>query len=275
MAKYSGGDDFNDTNTMILKFSFLLFVLLIFIFSIYLGVMLVSFILQPRAVTYVINGLHEGGSSITIKQDPNAVDSKPIWRSNNRDHGIEFTWSVWLFVDNVNDKESKDYQCVFTKGGNGNSYSTASNFTPGSSINNGPGIYIDPKTNTLRVLMDIVGNNSNQTGPSYIDIDNFPLKKWFHVAIRLENTLLDVYINGTIAGRLQLPNVPNQNYDDIFVCPNGGFRGRLSNLIYMTYAANVNQIQNLVIAGPNMTSTQSTNSYSANYLSNTWYTTKF
>jgi len=272
MAKYSGGDDFNDTNAMILKFSFLLLVLLIFIFSVYLGVLLVGYLLQPRSVTYVISGINEGGHYQKITQDPNDISSKTIWRSNNRDHGIEFTWSVWLYVDNLSGKKDV-YQCVFNKGGNGTYDPNA--YTPGSAINNAPGVYIDPKTNTLRILMDIIGNNSTQTGPSYVNIDNFPLKKWFHVAIRLENTLLDVYINGTIAGRLQLPNVPNQNYDDIFVCPNGGFSGRISNLVYMSYAANIYQIQNLVAAGPNMTSTQSSNNYSNNYLSNVWYTSKF
>lgn len=278
MAKYSGGDDFNDTNTLIVKFTFLLLILLIFIFSVYLGVMLMSFLTQPRSTTYIVNGINEGGHSNRIPQDPNNASAITIWRSNNRDKGIEFTWNLWLFVDNIaNSSQSNTkttlYQCVFNKGGNGIYNDTS--YTPGSAINNAPGIYINPDTNTLRVLMDIVGNTTTQTGPSFIDIDNFPLKKWFHVAVRLENTLLDVYINGTIAGRLQLPNVPNQNYDDIFVCPNNGFSGRLSNLIYMSYAINVYEIQSLVASGPNMTSTQSKTNYSNNYLSSTWYTTKF
>ena len=36
-----------------------------------------------------------------IRQDPKLDGSKPIYRSNNEDKGIEFTWSSWLKLDQV------------------------------------------------------------------------------------------------------------------------------------------------------------------------------
>ena len=34
-----------------------------------------------------------------------------------------------------------------------------------------------------------------------IELDNIPLNKWINLIVRVENKALDVYVNGTIAGR--------------------------------------------------------------------------
>lgn len=285
MRKYSGGDDFSDANTIIAQFAFLILILIIFIFAIYLGVAFLSYLMQPRSTVYLVYGMANGSAGLTINQDPTDANAITIWRSNNRDKGIEFTWGIWVIINDLASAVTAQqgvWQNIFNKGGNGTyhngsiSGSAYPNTIPGASINNAPGIYLNPKTNTLRIMMDIIGNNTTQVGPSYIDIDNIPFKKWFHIAIRLENTLLDVYINGVISGRIQLPNVPDQNYDNVYICYNGGFNGNISNLMYMTFAANVYQIQNIVNQGPNTTSYSDTSIYSTNdYLSTAWYAAKF
>jgi hypothetical protein len=109
-----------------------------------------------------------------------------------------------------------------------------------------------------------------------ITVTGVPLKKWFHLAIRLQNTVMDIYVNGVISARLQVQDVPKQNYDDVFVGYNGGFQGSLSNLAYYPRALGVFDINNIILQGPNMTQSAQVKSNLGNYsyLSNQWYFNK-
>jgi hypothetical protein len=124
---------------------------------------------------------------------------------------------------------------------------------------------------TLRIAMDDV-NQKN----AVIDVENVPLNKWVHVAYRLQNTILDTYINGSISKRLQMNAAPRQNFYDILVAANGGFAGSLSNLQYFNRALNVFEINNIVMFGPNLSANSQSNIVSAtgnySYLSTSWYT---
>jgi hypothetical protein len=111
-------------------------------------------------------------------------------------------------------------------------------------------------------------------GPTVIDIKNIPFKKWFHVCIRLENKSLDVYINGIISKRHTMISVPKQNYNDINICQNGGFSGKLSNFRYYSYGLSSLQISTLMSGGPTPSTSQAANLSSPNYssfLSNSWF----
>ena len=163
--------------------------------------------------------------------------------------------------------DSNKYQHIFNKGDN--TYNSSTNL---SSINNAPGVYLGPANNNLHIVMDTVnGSDTNKT----IDIDNIPIRKWVHVAIRMQNLVLDVYVNGVVSSRLILNNVPKQNYNDVYICQSGGFAGKLSNLRYLSYAMNVFEINNVVLGGPNLTVTDNTSKSSGyTYLSTSWYTSK-
>ena len=41
----------------------------------------------------------DGDQYMVIEQDPANKKSIPILRSNNENEGIEFTWSVWLMIE--------------------------------------------------------------------------------------------------------------------------------------------------------------------------------
>ena len=115
------------------------------------------------------------------------------------------------------------------------------------SPNNGPGLYLSSKTNSLLAVMntfDIIQETS--------EVTNLPLGKWVHVLLRLEGQYMDVYINGTLAKRKKLAGVPKQNNGSLYVCQNGGFNGYLSNLRYYSYALQPGEIINVVNQGPSL-----------------------
>jgi hypothetical protein len=254
------GNEFMQSNSIVSKFVFLMLVLVVFMVLMNVGIKLIGYFLTPSRSPYIVKGLIGGNSRRIISQDPSKSDSITIYRSNNEDTGMEMTWNVWLKVDGVGTNTQYDH--IFSKGGNG----TASN--TGIMTANAPGLYLDPSLNTLIFKMDGQTSNAGIT----VEIPNIPMKRWFNVSIRLENKVLDIYINGTVAKRAVFDSVPKQNYDDIYVCYNGGFMGSLSNLRYYDSALNVFQINNIVMAGPSMKSGNDPDNPSTfDYLSGMWF----
>ena len=68
----------------------------------------------------------------------------------------------------------------------------------------------------------------------------------------ISQNILDCYINGTLTKRHILTGVPVQNYDDVYLCNNGGFDGYVSNLWYYNYALGTKAINDITVNGPNM-----------------------
>lgn len=262
LSSDSGTKSFLESNSLVSKFAFLLLVLLGFMFLFRVGVSILSYLLKPSESPHLIDGMVDAEQMLVFTQDPSNNDSKTIYRSNNANDGIEFTWSVWIYIDNL-DKNKGQYKHIFSKGNS--ALDPSGLITP----NNAPGLYIAPDTNSLVIMM-----NTYQVINEEIVIPDIPLNKWVNVIIRCENTTLDVYINGTITRSITLMGVPKQNYGDVYVAMNGGFPGNISNLWYYNYALGTAAIQNLIFRGPNTVlvgggSNTLNNKY--NYLSLRWF----
>lgn len=257
----SGFKDFIDSNSLVAKIAFLLLVLFGFVVALRLGISILAYLLSPTGSPHLIDGMVDGKQMIIFPQDPNTSGAKTITRSVNANDGIEFTWSSWVFIDNLQYNAGK-YKHVFHKG-NDQVSTTGLNFP-----NNAPGLYIAPNTNAFVIIMNTYDNINEE-----IIIPDIPMNKWISVIMRCQNKTLDVYINGTIARSVQLAGVPKQNYGDVFLAMNGGFSGYVSNLWYYNYALGTAAIQSIVQNGPNtkMVGSNAMNMKNPNYLSLRWY----
>jgi hypothetical protein len=236
----SGIKDFMNSNSLVARFSFILLIIFIFIILLKLSIGLLSYFFNSvNNSPLLIDGMVDAKQLIVIPQDPNVNDSVTIPRSVNGPNGIEFSWSVWIFINDLK-YLSGQYRHIFHKG-NDSIDSTGLNFP-----NNAPGMYISPNTNELTIIM-----NTYDTINEEILIPGIPINKWVNVILRCKNTLLDVYINGTITKSINLVGVPKQNYGDIYVAMNGGFDGYISDLHYFSYALGTNEISNLSKRGAN------------------------
>jgi len=262
--------DFLSSNTIVAKFAFVILVIIVFLFLLSLGIRLISYTSAPINNPLVSPGLTEGNSLKTVYVNPGVTGSIPILRSNNEKTGLEFTWSVWLLVKGVGTTN----QNVFNKGTKinlNNSTSTPrATSTPTATSSdtadvNCPGLYITPDAELLVVVDSTDGSNAQ------IIIPNIPFNKWFHIIVRAENTILDVYVNGTIAERVISSSVPKQNYYDVEISQNGGFKGQMSNLQYFNSALSVIQINNIMFWGPNFTQSNVPSYNTTDYLSSAWY----
>lgn len=262
-------EGFLNSNGIIAKVVFLIMIVILFVVFFYLSLMIMNYFYSTTTKPMLIDGKISGSNYNVISQNPANSASKTLFRSNNQETGIEFTWSVWLNYAGPNN-DSK-YNPVFIKG------DATQNGVYGS-INNGPGVYFGPgvsdensSSNALYILMDTVTDTAKSN--TIIEIPNLPINTFFHLSIRCQNTFIDVYINGNLVKRQNLGNSPKQNFYDVHVCPHGGFSGELSNLQYFDRSLTVVELNSIVQSGPKLKSiTGSSFSPSAiNVISTSWY----
>jgi len=240
----SGTKEFLESNSLVAKVAFLLLVLVVFIIAVKFSARFMAWVFSYNKSPYLFDGMVDAKTMMVIPQDPNSSGSIPILRSDDQSNGVEFTYSVWMFIDDLV-YQSGQYKHVFHKGNDDINLSTDP--IGMNHPNNGPGLYIAPNTNALVVVMNTFNNIQEK-----VVIDDIPINKWVCVQIRVENHQLDVYINGKLAKRLILKGVPKQNYGDVYVAMNGGFSGYMSELRYFNYGLGTAQIQRIVNNGPNL-----------------------
>jgi len=290
----NASNEFLAANTILAKFLFILLVLIVFMAVLNLGLAFVYYFTSPSTTPYLIYGLLPGSQTTVVSQNPSNGQSLVAYRSNNQSSGVEFTWSVWLQMNtmptgrvaNTGTVTTGNYNNVFVKGTNvfngANGFGTpngGNNPAGVSSVNNGPGLYVISTMDgsnvscLLHFVMDVISPlQNNQYRPFVMDVSNVPINKWVHTAFRLQNKVLDCYINGVLTNRMSFKDyIPKQNYDDVIVCGNAGFPGSLSNLRYYDYALSIFELNSVVYYGPNLNAYNNGAGNSSSYLSHNWY----
>lgn len=274
----SAGKAFLESNSIVAKFAFLILVLLLFMMLLSLGSAILTYVFKPKHDPILIDGMINSKQLMIIPQDPGIKGAKPIYRSDNEREGIEFTWSVWINIDDYSYKQD-EFKHVFHKGNNNVSTNDTGAGQAGINFpNNGPGLYLTPvikdtkKGNTAGLLIIM---NSFARIDERITVGGIPINKWVNIIIRVtKQTQLDVYISGVLVKRHKLAGVPKQNYGDVYASLNGGFSGNTSSLRYFEYALNTSQIQNILNKGPNdkmITGSSMGKKDTNKYLSTRWF----
>ena len=225
--------------------------------------------------TYSVNN-----KTITITQNPIVTNVNQIQVSQNERTGIEFTYSFYLNVDPSTFRQEHGLLHVFHKG-----YSSEYPLLA-------PGVFMRSDTNTMRVYM-----NTFKTWNNYIEVDNFPLSKWVHVAVICKNSSLEIFINGNLSKKMSFDGyAAYQNFQDV-VCfsqrrialtqskiPSvdkqgfnvfGSMKGMLSRLTYFNYALCMAEIQSEMNRGPSSIMDSSNLNEVPPYLSDTWWSRSY
>ena len=234
---------FVNSSTIVSQVAFLALVVIVFMIALRIGAQVIAYALAPSSDPYLVKGTVSGRTMLTIPQKPGTPGAVTLLRSRNQAGGIELTWSTWILIEDLQYRQGS-YRNVFNKGSGtveGQS-GVGLNFP-----NNAPGLYIAPNTNALVVVM-----NTFTTPVEELTVPDIPLNKWLNVVIRVTGRVLDVYINGTIAARKVLDDVPKQNYGDVYVGANGGFDGLISSLRYYNRSLSATEIFALSQAGPDL-----------------------
>jgi hypothetical protein len=211
----------------------------------------------------------------TYGQDPNLDSSKTCFLSRNEPNGTEFTYSVFLYINNNNfTKDANTLKHVFHKGSP----------PPDPYPLVAPGVFTLADKNTLRVYM-----NSADKWDNFVDIPNMPVEKWFHLVISCKGRAVDVFINGNVIQRMSLSSVPKLNFGDVYafqacqsedtrmnVSPeqrynvSGSASGSLSRLNYYAYALSYAEIDSLYRQGPSSKIVSASNQIPP-YMTDSWW----
>jgi hypothetical protein len=207
-------------------------------------------------------------------------DAKQIPLSDNERTGIEFTYSFYLFIHPSTFTGEDVLFHVMHKGF----------INPWPIM--GPGVFVKGNNNTLRIVM-----NTYRNAYTYMDVENIPVRKWFHCVVLCRKNSLEIYINGNLRKKLPFEGtLPYQNFQNL-ICFSplkkivlgsqvaslgtgndlrfeGAFRGNMSNLVYLAYAASFTEIQSLMNLGVSK-KTMSSQMDKPPYLVDTYWTTSY
>ncbi len=166
-----------------------------------------SFTFSSPGQTVIQSAIQDGKASFDSNMSlPGSLDQKK---------GISFAYSSWINIDDFAYMPGKQ-KVIFTKG-------------PTDLSSMCPALLLDGTTNTLLVKVDTFGNTE------VVPISNIPAKKWLHVVIVVEQKAIDVYINGVLHTHHSISQLPRQNNGTVHTGIDGGFSGKISNLIYYNY----------------------------------------
>ena len=136
----------------------------------------------------------------TYPQDPES-GYELILPSKDERNGTEYSYSCYISVmPDTFSGEKNTFKHVYHKGSKG--------VFPLMS----PGVFFHSDKNTLRVYQ-----NSSMNWGNFVDIENFPIKKWVHLVVMVKGKALDVYINGNLANRKKFVDLPKLNYGGFYV----------------------------------------------------------
>jgi hypothetical protein len=281
---------FLQSKSIIAKIAFLALTLIIFIILLKVITKIMMSVFGPSKSPYLLKDLKPANVPTTISQNPNVANSIPIIRSTNQKDGIEFTYSVWMYVHGIPELSEKKYHQVFFKGNTNTPISR--NKHPDYSVlprkvfrtlgkdlsginypDNGPGLYltqIKSKGHNADTLGLALVMNTYRNILEAIVVPDISLKKWICVTIRVMGRNIDIYINGIIVKRHILEDVPKQNYGDVHINANKGYNGSISKMQYFNRGLDAKEIYSIVKRGPNMTVDDSL-LVTPPYYSSDWY----
>jgi len=220
-----------------------------------------------------------------IVQNPDA--EKLIYNSQNEKQGMEFSYSMYLFISPDTFEATVQETC-----GASNNKPTYLKHIMHKGSKDGyplmaPGLFVEGNKNTLRLYM-----NSTTKPDNYVEIPNIPIGKWFHLVISLKGKYLDVYVNGNVSVRHQFDVVPKLNFGNVYVLypiqfPKAGNRietnfrvdnaakGMVSRLNYYAYALNYSQIDALYREGPSKVIVSNSYTEVPPYFHDDWWVNKY
>ena len=101
-----------------------------------------------KSSPYLLNGTKNAKKRLVILQDPSKAGSVTLERSVNESGGLEFSYSMWMFIDDWTYKYGK-WKHILHKG-NASSWPLRA-----------PGLWLHPKKNAMRVYMNTFKNIDN------------------------------------------------------------------------------------------------------------------
>lgn len=179
--------------------------------------------------------------------------------------GIEFTFSLWIYIASYEYKYDHEKIILYWKGRsllddiliNSNNKLIAKCFELDTKKKNnkkkikslvgkygGLKIALEEKTNTLVVSYSLMNGKTES-----IKVDNLPLQKWLNIVVLLRLRNFDVFVNGKLYANKFLSTVPLYGRHRLIINGKGGYDGFISNVKYYNRAITYPEIKQIYLQG--------------------------
>lgn len=110
--------------------------------------------------------------------------------------GVSMSYSLWVYVKDWNMNKKNIF------------YRTSSTANAENPEDNYTGMWLEEENNTLVVTTKFQPpcDNDSKKSTNRVEIKNFPLQKWVHVVYAINNSIIDVYVNGKLTKSALLTN---------------------------------------------------------------------
>ena len=186
----------------------------------------------------IIKGNKSGKTSLVIRQ--NGAGPKQILKTMDMNKGLEFTYSIWININSMEYNKDKDLKPIFYK-------SEKESLVEVQNSDYAPGVFL-LKENTLRIAMQTGLDDARKT--VYVDVENIPIKKWFHLGLFIKQESMDIYINGQMLQSKRFTVPPSQNNGNLYITTDGGFDGMISNMRFYAYRISYDKLNKILKEGP-------------------------
>jgi hypothetical protein len=224
---------------------------------------IVSSLLVIVVTVAVLFLLYKYGSSLGVSPSSNqllgeAIDGKKQFDSGislpssiNQPQGLTFSYAAWIRIDDFSYRYGQE-KVVFIRG-------------PTDLSSMCPGVFLDANTNSLLVKLDTYGTRE------VVVVSNLSAKKWFHLAIAVDQDSVDVYINGILYTHHSIAQLPRSNPSSVHVGVGGGFDGKISSLNYYNYFLQPGDVKAIMGSPPELDKNE-TSAPQPPYYDITWWT---
>jgi hypothetical protein len=207
-------------------------------------VVLVLLALFGKKIVHYFRG---GKSSSTVLYKPvSGKTETKVARANmpklEKGLGMKQTITFWLWLNDLSYRE-KNFKEILRKSNN--------NLSIGIGPRNGDNMRqqfndgFRPSENKL--FVNVRNNSTIQS----LEFNDFPIQKWLHFVIILDNRNVDVFMNGELKKSMVLESPPKLEEDaELIFNANGGFDGKVSNAKVFNYGVCHAEIVKLIQQGP-------------------------
>ena len=150
---------------------------------------------------------------------------------------VDFTFSIWIYVDSWQYKYGKD-KTIFRRSNKQGDLS--------------PSVNLAAATNDLNITLVTFPQTSGSTGNTETwKIHNIPLQKWTNIIVATNNRAVDTYIDGKLVNTHVLKGVPKMDKEaPIYLTPDGGFSGNTAKFRYFSRTLSPREAYQIYKDGP-------------------------
>lgn len=180
-------------------------------------------------------------SSVKSATEMKTIEATDLDNTGSGSSSTNFSYSVWIYVDDWNYKYGEEKVIFARKSGNENG---------GSGSITCPLVSLLPIKNQMKVEMNVFPDGVSGRTTYVSKLNNIPIQRWTNIILSVYGKTMDIYIDGKLTKTSVMSGVANIDPSaSVYLTPNGGFSGWTSKFNYYATPTNPQQAWSIYQSG--------------------------